>query len=191
VSDRFGTCTACGKSTNTGEHGFGVCYMKGDLSDHPKGFFGPKPTPMTTLKTEDGVSMHCNHCEQGVCKVHGDVVTNDKGGKQSHVDARYDLFPPAAWDVVAKVLGEGAKKYKEWNWLLIESQSHLNHALNHIAKFQEIQSCQECEEQQKQHGKGGRCYKHIQPEYTEDHAAHAACRIMMWMEMLVREGRRP
>ena len=60
------------------------------------------------------------------------IVTNEYGGKQSRVDARFDLVPPYSLQAVAEILGAGAVKYGENNWQRITTAEHLNHALNHI-----------------------------------------------------------
>jgi hypothetical protein len=91
------------------------------------------------------------------------TVVNSEGGKQSKVEYRFDLVPPHALADVAEILYYGALKYGEDNWHNIESGSHLNHALTHINAF--------------------RC-----GDTSDDHAEHAACRIMMWLEMLHKEN---
>jgi hypothetical protein len=63
------------------------------------------------------------------------IVTNDKGGSQSYIKHRFDLIPPETLLAVSAVLSEGAEKYGEWNWMLIDTNDHLNHALTHIYKF--------------------------------------------------------
>ena len=66
-----------------------------------------------------------------------DLVTieNEQGGKQSKIPGRYDLLPPIALGEIAVVLGEGAEKYGEWNWLGISTLSHLNHAIRHLVAY--------------------------------------------------------
>lgn len=113
-----------------------------------------------------GRALHAECAEVLCLSVHKDaIITNENGGRQSRLDARYDLIPPYAEEIVAEVLAEGAVKYGQWNWLKIPSDSHLNHARQHIAKF-------------------------IQGDKSEDHAAHAATRIAFWLDMLKREGKR-
>ena len=63
------------------------------------------------------------------------ITTNDKGGKQSHIPARYDLLPPEAMEAVAEILHEGAQKYSDNNWRNISRRLHINHALNHIFQY--------------------------------------------------------
>jgi hypothetical protein len=86
------------------------------------------------------------------------IVTNEKGGKQSKVLYRVDLFPPLALLDVSKVLEEGARKYAPDNWRNIDCNDHLNHALIHI-------------------------FAYLAKDKQDDHLSHAACRIMMALEM--------
>lgn len=64
-----------------------------------------------------------------------EIVTNEFGGKQSRVAARFDLIPAETLQQVALVLGRGAEKYGVDNWKLITVDEHLNHALNHVNLF--------------------------------------------------------
>lgn len=86
------------------------------------------------------------------------VAVNANGGRQSALPYRSDLFPPAAFLAVAKVLEHGARKYGERNWRLIPVGEHLNHALTHLFAYQA--------------GDG-----------SDDHLEHAACRIAMALEI--------
>ena len=65
----------------------------------------------------------------------GDTVTNEKGGKQSHVAARLDLIPHDNELLLGECLGFGARKYGEDNWKKIPLDDNLNHALVHIRKY--------------------------------------------------------
>jgi hypothetical protein len=94
-----------------------------------------------------------------------EIETLSSDGKQSLLLARFDLEPPFATEIRARVLATGAEKYGAWNWTKIPSESHLNHAMQHIAKF-------------------------LQDDKTEDHAANACVRLTFWLDMLVREGKR-
>ena len=88
------------------------------------------------------------------------IVTNSAGGKQSHVPYRMDLLPFRALLAASAVLAEGAVKYGEDNWRMIAAKDHLNHALTHIAAFQS-------------------------GDLQDDHAEHAVCRVLMWLETLL------
>ena len=65
----------------------------------------------------------------------GHMVTNDQGGKQSFVSARFDCIPPVVLRLLAQCLGFGARKYGKDNWKNIEQWDHLNHAMNHINEW--------------------------------------------------------
>lgn len=91
------------------------------------------------------------------------IETNENGGMQSALETRYDLIPPEVLKRIAKVYAGGARKYAPNNWKLIDSESHLNHMLNHIHDFRISGN----------------------PEDAE----HAACRMTMWLYMLESEGK--
>lgn len=63
------------------------------------------------------------------------TVTNERGGSQSHIPVRFDLIDPKALFAMAAVLHEGAEKYGEDNWRLIDIRDHLNHAMMHINAY--------------------------------------------------------
>lgn len=67
------------------------------------------------------------------------VVENENGGKQSETPYGFHLIPPSAIFEAAKVLKYGADKYGETfesrNYNKIDTNSHLNHALQHIYAF--------------------------------------------------------
>jgi hypothetical protein len=66
-----------------------------------------------------------------------EVVTNEKGAKQSKVVVRLDLVPVLAEIAVGEILQHGAEKYGEENWRKIsDPMEHLNHALIHARLFQ-------------------------------------------------------
>lgn len=60
------------------------------------------------------------------------VITNERGGSQSDIGARFDLIPPLALTQVAEVLHRGAAKYGENNWRKIDTVDHVNHAIAHL-----------------------------------------------------------
>jgi hypothetical protein len=86
------------------------------------------------------------------------TITNELGGKQSHVERAYHLVPPEALAQVARVLHLGYIKYGRDNWRLIACDDHLNHALNHV-------------------------YLHLAGNTQEDHLGHAATRMLMALEL--------
>lgn len=63
------------------------------------------------------------------------TYTNEKGGKQSFVSARFDCIPPVVLRLLAQCLGFGARKYGKDNWKQIEQWDHLSHAVNHINEW--------------------------------------------------------
>ena len=81
------------------------------------------------------------------------TTTNDKGGSQSYVPVRFDLFDAASMFEMAKVLHVGAEKYGEDNWRLIDVEDHLNHLLMHT-------------------------FAYLAGDATDDHLSHALCRAM-------------
>lgn len=82
------------------------------------------------------------------------TVVNERGGKQSQTNYRFDLIDAPAMFKLAEVLAYGATKYEPNNWRKIDPQDHLNHALQHLFAFQA----------------GDR---------SDDHLGHALCRVMM------------
>lgn len=86
------------------------------------------------------------------------TVVNDNGGAQSHIPYRFDLFPAHATAEVAAVFAEGATKYARNNWKLIPENEHLNHVLTHI-------------------------FAYMEGDRQDNHLAHAACRMLMALEM--------
>ena len=55
-----------------------------------------------------------------------------ENGEQTDICVRYDLIPHAGICAIAKTMHEGSKNYSPGNWRKINTESHLNHALNHI-----------------------------------------------------------
>ncbi len=88
----------------------------------------------------------------------GETVVNAAGGKQSKIAERPTLLPPRATLAVSAVLTAGAAKYGESNWHLISTNEHLDHALRHI-------------------------FKYLANDATESHLSHAACRLLMALEV--------
>ncbi len=94
---------------------------------------------------------------------HIEITAN--GGRQTRLDTRFDLLPFSAVMEVAKIMAFGASKHGDHNWRKILADSHLNHALRHIALYQLGNT-------------------------EEDHASHAATRILMWLEQILAAGLR-
>src|SRR5688572_21351918 len=63
------------------------------------------------------------------------ITENERGGKQSVVEGRFDLIPPVAAFELAKVMEHGAQKYAPRNWMKIPVDSHLNHLLMHVFAY--------------------------------------------------------
>lgn len=66
------------------------------------------------------------------------IDVNSKGGKQSALEGRYDLVPFSAIHEAAKILKIGADKYGVDNWRKISTESHVNHALEHLYRHLEL-----------------------------------------------------
>lgn len=81
------------------------------------------------------------------------VVTNEHGGSQSALPARFDLFDGAAMLGMARVLHEGAEKYGAHNWRNIPIDDHLNHLLMHT-------------------------FAYLSGDNSDDHLTHIMCRAM-------------
>ena len=88
-----------------------------------------------------------------------EIVTNEKGAKQSKTLYRCDLLPAQAMLALAEVLKHGADKYGANNWRDIAPADHLNHAMVHM-------------------------FAHLVGDTSDDHAGHALCRVTMWVECL-------
>ena len=64
------------------------------------------------------------------------IVCNENGGYQALNIYAFDLLDAGAMMEVARVFGEGAKKYKKDNWRLIPSQDHFAHLMAHLWAWQ-------------------------------------------------------
>ena len=64
-----------------------------------------------------------------------ETVINQNGGKQSAIPVRMDLIPARELLELGRILKQGGEKYGDWNWLKIEVNDHLNHALHHIYAY--------------------------------------------------------
>jgi hypothetical protein len=90
---------------------------------------------------------------QGIGK-DAETITNDNGGKQSKLPASFVLMDAKALFRLGKVLKEGAEKYERDNWRKIDTESHIDHALNHI-------------------------FAYLAGDKQDNHLDHAFCRLMM------------
>lgn len=86
------------------------------------------------------------------------VAVNERGGKQSATPYRFDLLPAEPLFDVARVLAEGGAKYGDWNWLKIDTNDHINHALQHLFAF-------------------------LAGDESDEHLAHAMCRCLFAAHM--------
>ena len=75
-----------------------------------------------------------DHCDCEIYR-HGETrVTSETGAEKGTKEARYDLIPVPALDLLARLYGKGAQKYAEHNWRLgykwslsySAAQRHLN-----------------------------------------------------------------
>lgn len=84
---------------------------------------------------------------------------NEQGGQQTKLPVRCDLIPMRPLLAVAAVLAEGAEKYGEWNWEMIDPYDHINHALTHVFRW-------------------------LTGDRTEPHIVHALCRLLFAQHLL-------
>lgn len=92
------------------------------------------------------------------------IVTNEKGGKQAKNDYAFHLIDYDALFQLAKVMGEGAKKYEKDNWRLIPSEEHFDHGMAHWL------ACMAGDKQ-------------------DNHAGHFITRAVMWYATAKAEGK--
>ncbi len=90
------------------------------------------------------------------------IEVNNKGGKQSYIGCAFHMLPASAMLAAAATAKQGADKYGETygnrNYLKIDKEEHLNHAINHI-------------------------YNYLNGNTDEDHLAHAIVRLMFAYDM--------
>ena len=86
------------------------------------------------------------------------VETKPNGAKQSFSPYRADLLPPRALLHIAAILKHGADKYGEYNWHGLEVCDCINHAQIHLLA-------------------------HLSGDTQDDHLGHAACRLLMALEL--------
>lgn len=82
----------------------------------------------------EAVQLECRKLTATV-NAEGQTVTNEAGGKQSFIAARFDCIPPECLRLLAQCLGFGARKYGKENWRQIPLDDNLAHAMNHINEY--------------------------------------------------------
>lgn len=108
------------------------------------------------------------------------IVTNSKGGKGSKIYGKMSEVPPLALLEVAKVMAEGAERYPREadgtpNWHKVGCIENLDHGMEHVANFVRIRNTVRWGDSQDHKDN---CMK------TE--LSHAACRLLMALEQLIR-----
>ena len=100
------------------------------------------------------------------------IVTNAKGGKGSKIYGKMSEVPPLALLEVAKVMAEGEARYPREadgtpNWHRVGCIENLDHGMEHVANFIAARNC-------------------YAEQVVPDELSHAACRILMALEQLIR-----
>lgn len=86
---------------------------------------GMKPREERTAIIQD------DHIVARVSSPDAPTTTNERGGKQSLIEVRFDLIDGPAMMEMAHVLYTGAIKYTEDNWRKIPVKDHINHLIAH------------------------------------------------------------
>jgi len=86
------------------------------------------------------------------------VIVTSGGGKHAASPYAFELVPPVALFEVARTLADGARKYGIDNWRGVPIADQLGHALQHV-------------------------YGYLAGDVSDDHLAHAACRILFALEL--------
>jgi len=93
------------------------------------------------------------------------IETNEHGASQSRTLYAFTSLDPHALFRVAATAASGDVKYGVDNWRGISERDHINHALTHI-------------------------YAHLADDTSDDHLAHAACRMLMALAIQIQGGPR-
>lgn len=136
---------------------------------------------MVHVPSPDGGRASGGGCEEGVRRIKellekekreaieaikGEEV-NALGGRQARIESGFHLgFPARGVLEVAKVVKAGAGRYGAWNWSLISTEDHVNHAMEHLMRWLALPVRE----------LGGD---------EEDHLAHAATRLLMALDLSV------
>ena len=136
----------------TSSNGQGIGASRSGWED--TSFISPQEPQAVVSNTEVGSTA-------SVCGHDGGREVYEGGGQRDRVEERFDLIPPTALLAVAKAMGEGGKKYGDWNWQGLPMENLLNHAMRHIVLYME----------------GDR---------DEDHLGHAAAGLLMAKDAEVR-----
>lgn len=86
------------------------------------------------------------------------VIVTSGGGKHAASPYAFELVPAGALFEVARTLADGARKYGVDNWRHVPINDNLGHALQHV-------------------------YGYLAGDISDDHLAHAACRILFALEL--------
>lgn len=86
------------------------------------------------------------------------VIVTSGGGKHAASPYAFELVPAVALFEVARTLADGARKYGVDNWRHVPINDNLGHALQHV-------------------------YGYLAGDISDDHLAHAACRILFALEL--------
>lgn len=81
------------------------------------------------------------------------IEVTEAGGRHAASPYRLDLLDAQAILRLGAIVAEGATKYGQDNWRLIDVESHINHALVHLFAF-------------------------MAGDDQDDHLGHALCRLM-------------
>ena len=120
----------------------------------------PEPHPLT----KTAISIQQEFSEGADLDRIATTFVEDVGRKDDAGKARYDLVPPYALEVIAKVLDYGASKYGAENWRKVENRRmrYFSAALRHLWAW--------------------RRGEHIDAESKLPHLAHAACCVLFLLE---------
>ena len=103
-----------------------------------------------------------------------EIISNERGGKQSEIKGLMTEVPPIALIELSKVMGLGSKNYPREsddtpNWYKIGCYSNLDHGLLHAANFLAERNKSESNQ-----------------EYMLEELSHLAARSMMALEQFLR-----